>query len=104
MLRSDALQRTRAVLKAAVMMKVVIDLPYSLTIEATEDPQFFGFYSTELEGFTGIGCSIEDCLEKARFGMFEHVSLLEEQRIAVPFRNPDPRIVIENEPSLRKAG
>jgi predicted RNase H-like HicB family nuclease len=43
----------------------MIDLKYSLVIEATEDPTFFGFYSPELEGFTGIGHSIEDCVYQA---------------------------------------
>jgi len=33
----------------------VIDLKYSLVIEATEDPDFFGFYSLDIEGFAGIG-------------------------------------------------
>lgn len=33
----------------------MIDLPYSLVIEATEEPDYFGFYSPDLEGFTGIG-------------------------------------------------
>jgi predicted RNase H-like HicB family nuclease len=42
----------------------VIDLKYSLVIEATEDPTFFGFYSPDLEGFTGVGHPIEDCLYK----------------------------------------
>jgi hypothetical protein len=37
----------------------MIDLSYSLTIEATTDPGFFGFYSPELDGFTGIGRSVE---------------------------------------------
>ncbi len=50
----------------------MIDLPYSLIIEATEEPAFFGFYSTDLEGFSGIGYSVEDCLVKARWGMKEH--------------------------------
>ncbi len=54
----------------------MIDLPYSLIIEATEEPDFFGFYSTDLEGFSGIGHSVEDCLFKARWGMKEHVALL----------------------------
>jgi predicted RNase H-like HicB family nuclease len=40
----------------------MIDLKYSLIIEAIEDPNFLGSYSPELEGFTGIGHSIEDCL------------------------------------------
>lgn len=30
----------------------MIDLQYSLIIEATKGPDFFGFYSPELEGFT----------------------------------------------------
>jgi len=36
----------------------MIDLKYSLVIEATKDPTFFGFYSPDLEGFTGIGHSV----------------------------------------------
>ena len=32
----------------------MIDLPYSLVIEATEEPDFFGFYSPDLEGFSGV--------------------------------------------------
>ena len=47
----------------------MIDLEYSLIIEATGDPNFFGFYSEELEGFTGVGHSIEDCVYKAKWGM-----------------------------------
>jgi hypothetical protein len=31
----------------------MVELPYSLVIEATEELDYFGFYSTELEGFTG---------------------------------------------------
>jgi predicted RNase H-like HicB family nuclease len=44
----------------------MIDLKYSLVIEATEDPSFFAFYSPDLEVFTGVGNSIEDCIYKAR--------------------------------------
>ena len=47
----------------------MIDLPYSLVIEATEEPDFFGFYSPDLEGFSGIGHSVEDCLFKAKRGI-----------------------------------
>ncbi len=42
----------------------MITLPYSLVIEATEDPDFFGFYSADLDGFTGIGHSIEGDSER----------------------------------------
>ena len=75
----------------------MIDLPYSLIIEATEEPDYFGFYSPDLEGFTGIGHSIEDCLYKARWGMEEHITLLQEQGCSIPEPNPDPTVVIHNE-------
>jgi predicted RNase H-like HicB family nuclease len=78
----------------------MIDLRYSLVIEATEEPDFFSFYSPDLEGFTGVGHSVEDCLDKAKWGMLEHVSLLEEQGLPVPLRNARPRILIENAPAL----
>ena len=42
----------------------VITLKYSLVIEASADPSFFGFYAPDLPGFTGVGTSIEDCVEK----------------------------------------
>ena len=79
------------------------DLQYSLIIEATKEPDFFGFYSSELEGFTGIGHSIEDCVYKAKWGMIEHIDLLKEQNLPIPPVNPDPKIVIQNESSVSVA-
>jgi predicted RNase H-like HicB family nuclease len=81
----------------------VITLPYSLVIEATEDPEFFGFFSPDLTGFTGIGHSIEDCLYRARHGMEEHVQVLREQGLTVPPANRSPTILIQNEVRLRAA-
>ena len=75
----------------------MLDLPYSLVIEATDEPDYFGFYSPELEGFSGIGHSVEDCLYKARWGMKEHVDLLRERQLPVPSVNPAPTVVIQNE-------
>ena len=75
----------------------MIDLPYSLIIEATEDPIIFGFFSEELSGFTGVGHSIEDCLYKARWGMQDHVALLRDQGLPIPPKNPDPQVLIRNE-------
>jgi predicted RNase H-like HicB family nuclease len=75
----------------------MIELKYSLMIEATDDPDFFGFYSPDLEGFTGIGHSIEDCIYKAKWGMEEHVNLLKEKGLPIPRRNPNPTIIIQNE-------
>jgi predicted RNase H-like HicB family nuclease len=75
----------------------MIELKYSLVIEATGDPDFFGFYSPDLEGFTGIGHSIEDCIYKAKWGMEEHINLLKEKGLPIPQRNPNPTIIIQNE-------
>jgi len=80
--------------------RYMLDLKYSLIIEATEDPNFFGFYSPELEGFTGIGNSVEDCLYKAKWGMEEHIGLLKEKGLSVPKGNPTPTVVIQNERKL----
>src|SRR3972149_4233784 len=81
----------------------MIDLKYSLIIEATEDPTFFGFYLPELEGFTGIGHSVEDCLYQARWGMEEHIALLREKKLPIPNPSPNPTIVIQNQDSLARA-
>jgi predicted RNase H-like HicB family nuclease len=75
----------------------MIDLPYSLVVEATSDPEFFGFYSPDLEGFTGVGHSIEDCLYKARWGMKDHVELLGQRNLPIPPANPDPTVTVRNE-------
>jgi predicted RNase H-like HicB family nuclease len=75
----------------------MIDLRCSLVIEATDDPNFFGVYSPDLEGFTGVGHSIEDCLYKAKWGIEEHVAVLQELGLPVPKPNPDPTVVIQNE-------
>ncbi len=75
----------------------MIQLPYSLVIEATGDPEFFGFYSLELEGFTGVGHSVEDCLYRARWGMDDHVRTLREHKLPVPAKNCNPTVIIRNE-------
>lgn len=78
----------------------MIELNYTLIIEATAEPDYFGFYSLELEGFSGVGHSIEDCIYKAKWGMIEHVNLLQEQGLPVPPKNPNPKIVNQNEERL----
>ena len=81
----------------------MIELPYSLVIEATEDPDFFGFHSPDLEGFSGIDHSIEDCIYQARWGMEDHVKTLREHGLPVPPKNPDANVVIQNEIKLQAA-
>jgi predicted RNase H-like HicB family nuclease len=74
----------------------MIDIQYSLVIEATEDPEFFSFFSPHLEGFTGVGHSIEDCLYKARWGLQDFVRTLHELDLPVPPPSSHPTIVIQN--------
>lgn len=74
----------------------MLDLKYSLIIEATDDPAFFTFYAPDLKGFTGVGSSIEDCIDKAKWGIEEHVSLLKERCLPIPKTNPSPTITIRN--------
>jgi predicted RNase H-like HicB family nuclease len=75
----------------------MIELPYSLVIEATDQPDYFGFYSEELEGFSGIGHSVEDCLYRAKWGMQDHIQLLAERKLPVPPKNSNPVVTIRNE-------
>jgi predicted RNase H-like HicB family nuclease len=90
------------ILKSAGIKKerVMIDLPYTLIIEATEETDCFGFFSPDLEGFSGIGHSIEDCVYKARWGMKEHVELLKERGLPVPPKANNPKIIVQNEEKL----
>ena len=81
----------------------MIPLRYSLVIEATADPQFYGFVSPDLEGFTGVGRSVEDCIQRALAGMDDHVQLLREQQLPVPPENSNPCIVIHNQQPLASA-
>ena len=81
----------------------MITLPYSPVIEATEQANLSGFYSPDLEGFTGVGYSVEDCLYKARSGMADHAQTLRDQGLAVPAHNPNPTIVIPSESKLQSA-
>lgn len=76
---------------------MMLDLPYSLVIEAADEPDYFGFYSQELVGFSGVGHSVKDCLYKAKWGMKEHVDLLRQEQLPVPPVNPAPTVVIQNE-------
>ncbi|MBF0606801.1 MAG: type II toxin-antitoxin system HicB family antitoxin [Magnetococcales bacterium] len=75
----------------------MIDLEYTLVIEVTDEVDYFGFYSPELDGFSGIGYSVEDCINKAKLAMQEHVSLLKEQGLPIPHKTSAPEIIIRNE-------
>lgn len=74
----------------------MIDLPYNLTIEASGDPSFYTFSSPELEGFAGMGHSVEECIYEARRTMPEFIKWLRDQERPVPIRPVSPMIVIQN--------
>jgi predicted RNase H-like HicB family nuclease len=61
------------------------------------------FTPPDLEGFSGIGHSIEDCMYQAKWGMAEHVRLLREQGLPAPPATENPQIVIKNEQLLQRA-
>jgi predicted RNase H-like HicB family nuclease len=75
----------------------MINLPYSLVMEATEAPDSFGFSSPGLEGFSGVGHSVEDCLYQARWGMKEHVALMAERQPPIPPPSADPIVRVRNQ-------
>ena len=50
-----------------------------------------------LEGFTGVGHSVEDCLYTARSGFEDHIRTLHELGLPVPPPCPNPTVVIQNE-------
>ncbi len=82
----------------------MIDLRYSVVIEATEAPDFFCFCSPDLEAFTGVGQSIEDCNYKAKWGMLEHVRVMEDQGLPAPPATSNPRIAIDKTVQARDTG
>ena len=81
----------------------MLDLKYSLIIEATDDPNFFGFYSEELQGFSGVGHSIEDCIYKAKWGMEEFIKVVQENGIPAPISSNSPTVTILNECKTAKS-
>jgi predicted RNase H-like HicB family nuclease len=81
----------------------MIDLPYSLFIEATEEPDFFTYFSPDLPGFTGVGHSVEGCIYQAKLAMAEHVALLSDTARPVPPTTPSPTITIQNAQPVGKA-
>ena len=81
----------------------MINLKYSLIIEATKDPIFFTFYSPNLEGFTGVGHSKVDYLYQSKWGIEEYLKLLKERKLPIPKENKNPEIIIRNERKLKVA-
>ena len=74
----------------------MIPIKYNIVIEATDDPLFFTFYSPDLDGFTGVGNSIEDCIYKAINGIEEHIKEMKKLGLFVPPENKNAHIIIAN--------
>ena len=55
-----------------------------------------GGASVALNLGTGIGHSVEDCLDQARWGMKEHLELLAEKKLPIPPPGEDPTVLIRN--------
>ena len=101
--RPGLVTQSLAQLGSSIGRSNMINLKYSLVIEATDDPTFFGFYSSDLQGFSGVGHSIEDCLYQARWGMEEHLALLKEKGLPIPTLIPNPTVIIQNEKRVGQA-
>ncbi len=74
----------------------MIPIKYDIIIEATEDPLFFTFYSPDLEGFSGVGNSVEDCIYKAIHGIEEHIEEMKKLGLPIPKENKKARIIVLN--------
>jgi len=81
----------------------MIDLPYSLIIEATKEPDFFTYFSPDLPGFSGVGHSVEGCIYQAKLAMAEHVAVLSEVGRPIPPRVTNPKITVQNAAPLESA-
>lgn len=92
---SEATLRTKE--KGSIRYWQVLDLKYSLVIEATSDRTCFCFSSPRLKGFTGTGRSLEDCIRKASSRMKELDELLREVGLPVPSPEPNPSVLIKNQ-------
>jgi len=75
-----------------------IDLPCTLIIGATEQPDYFGFHSPDLEDFSCIERSAENCIYKARWGISGSTSRsVEQQGLPGPPFNLSSKIIIQNQ-------
>jgi predicted RNase H-like HicB family nuclease len=81
----------------------MINLRYSLVIEATEEPDFFTYFSEDLPGFSGVAHSVEGCIYQAKLAMEDHVAVLSETNRPVPPAVDDPTVTIQNARSLEQA-
>lgn len=63
-------------------------LRYSIVVEETGDPNFWGYFSEDLPGYTGCADSMRGAIIAAIEGIDEYVSFIEEGGGAIPPPNP----------------
>lgn len=69
---------------------MLFGLSYSIIIEKTEDPNFFGVVVPDILGCTTTGRSIQECIHKAREAIELHLQYLQEEGLSLP---PEPKRV-----------
>jgi hypothetical protein len=86
-----------------IINAVMITLPYSLIIEATEDPDFLAFIPP-------IWKDSPESVIRSKIVSIKRVGewqithqMLRDQGLSVPAPNPNPTIVIQNEAKLQAA-
>lgn len=63
-------------------------LKWDLVVESTNDPHLWGFTSPELDGYTGVGDSLIDAIERGMNDMGEYAEFMGKCGIKVPPVNP----------------
>ena len=81
----------------------MIDLKYSLVIEATDDPNFSDFILPIWKVLPGSVIPLKTASTKRNGGMEEHVELLKEQKLPVPKASASPKIIIQNDERLARS-
>ena len=79
----------------------MIDLKYSLVIEATEDPTFFCFYSPDLRVSPASVTQSKIAYIKPS-GVWRNILNCSRNSPFLFPKNPDPRIVIQNQEALAR--
>lgn len=67
-------------------------LAYSIVIEQTDDPQFWGYYSPDLLGYTGTAVSYLEAVTNAIEGIPEYLEFMREVGSPIPPPNPHASI------------
>jgi len=73
-----------------------MNLKYNIIIEATGDPNYFGYYSPDIPRFTGRGNSIPSLIDELEETIKEHLDVMRENGRKIPAIKANPKIIIQN--------